>query len=236
MFILENRYGDKGYFFWFKTLELLGSTNGHAYYFDKEENCEYITAYTRTTKEQAIEILDLLANLDTIDKDLWRNNHIIWSDNFIDGVRDAYRNRVVDMPDKPISDVRNHATIGVSDVKNPQTKLNKTKLKESKGNKTILPDFIDKEIWDAFLEMRGKKRTVPTEHAKILLIQKLGEFRDAGDDPNEVLKRSIMNGWTGIFPLDRKGQHEKAGQPRDFTKKPSQDKYTKQRYGHLVQR
>jgi len=132
MFILETRYGDKGYAFWFKILELLGSTNGHAYYFNIEENCEYLQAYTRTDKEKTIEILDLLANLDAIDKELWSNNHIIWSDNFIDGLQAAYRNRTVDVPDKPISDVRNPDSIGISDVRNPRSKVKESKVKESK--------------------------------------------------------------------------------------------------------
>ena len=69
----------------------------------------------------------------------------------------------------------------------------------------ILPDFINKELWDAFLEMRKKKRAEPTEYAIGLLIKKLEKIRAAGDDPNEVLERSIMGGWTGIFSLDQKG-------------------------------
>lgn len=138
MFILETRYNDKGYAFWFKLLELLGSAEGHAYYFNKEDNCEYLLAYTRTDKDQAIEILTLLANLEAIDKELWDNDKIIWSDNFVEGVKDAYRNRVIDIPIKPVSYVRNtpHAKfLTQSDVINPQTKEEKNKLYNTKENK-----------------------------------------------------------------------------------------------------
>ncbi|HUV46317.1 MAG TPA: Lin1244/Lin1753 domain-containing protein [Dehalococcoidia bacterium] len=125
MFILETRYGDKGYAFWYKLLELLGSTDGHAYYFNKEANCEYLQAYTNTDKTQAIEILDLLSSVDAIDKDLWADKHIIWSDNFIEGIKDAYRNRVIDIPNKPFSEVRNESPARVSEVRKPR--IDKTK-------------------------------------------------------------------------------------------------------------
>ena len=128
MFILETRYGDKGYTFWFKLLELLGSTDGHSYHFDKEDNCEYLQAYTRTELNQAQEILNLLANLDAIDKELWTENRIIWSDNFVYGVQPAYRNRTVDTPDKPVIDVRNKAGIGVSDVRNTESRVEKSRV------------------------------------------------------------------------------------------------------------
>lgn len=112
------------------------------------------------------------------------------------------------------------------ELASPKERLNKVLKKDI----YILPEWIDKETWEAFLEMRKKKRATPTEHAKVLLIKKLEEFRDAGDDPNEVLKRSIMNGWTGIFPLDKKGGqggayrgHSTKIPPRDGYSKPAPD-------------
>jgi len=89
----------------------------------------------------------------------------------------------------------------------PTQKIKDTLTKDTLQKKGAFtpPEWIDKDTWDAFLEMRKKIRAVPTEYAKVLLIKKLGEFREAGDDPNEILKRSIMNGWKGVFPLDEKG-------------------------------
>lgn len=153
MFILETRYSDKGYTFWFKLLELLGSTESHSYYFDKEDNCEYLQAYTRTTKEQATEILDLLANLDAIDKELWINNHIIWSDNFVDGIKDAYRNRIVVIPNKPVSDVRNTTVKEVSDVRNPQSIVKKSIIKN------ITSQFFDL-FWKEYPKKAAKKDAI----------------------------------------------------------------------------
>lgn len=74
-------------------------------------------------------------------------------------------------------------------------------IKNIKKENIELPDWIDKEIWDAFLEMRKKKRAVPTEKAIELLIKEIETLKKSGNDPNEVLKQSIMRNYTGVFPL-----------------------------------
>jgi len=100
MQIIENKYDIKGYAFWFKLLEMLGSANGHCIDFNKESAWEFLQAKTRTSKEECTEILDTLAKLDAIDKELWLNK-VVWSDNFIEGIREAYRTRINEIPTKP---------------------------------------------------------------------------------------------------------------------------------------
>jgi hypothetical protein len=46
-------------------------------------------------------MLQDMANLSAIDKDLWENYKIIWSDNFIQGVKEVYINRKREPPTKP---------------------------------------------------------------------------------------------------------------------------------------
>jgi hypothetical protein len=75
----------------------------------------------------------------------------------------------------------------------------------------VIPDFIKKETWDNFLEMRLKMKAAPTEHAKGLLIKKLEELRSAGNDPNLVLEQSTMNNWKGLILLKNEqtgGKHD----------------------------
>ncbi len=71
------------------------------------------------------------------------------------------------------------------------------------GSGGILPDWIDKETWAAYLEMRKAKRATPTARAVELIIKKLDELRNAGQDVKEILNQSIINNWTGIFPLKK---------------------------------
>lgn len=101
----------------------------------------------------------------------------------------------------------------------------KGSIKEDKGSikgAVKLPEYIDKEIFNSYLEMRKQKRSTPTDHAKELLIKKLGEFKSNGDNPNEVLERSIMNGWTGIFPLDKRGRDARTGENTSSTILPTE--------------
>jgi len=77
MFILEQRYGNNGYAFWFKLLELLGTTDGH--YIDCNDPCqwEYLLSVTRLDDNTCHEILDLLGRLNAIDNDIWKEKKII---------------------------------------------------------------------------------------------------------------------------------------------------------------
>jgi len=84
------------------------------------------------------------------------------------------------------------------------------KKKETIQKKIYIPDFIDKELWHDFLEMRKKLRKPPTDRAKDLLLKDLEKLRAAGDDPNEVLKQSIKYSWQGVFPLKDKSRTPKS--------------------------
>jgi len=79
----------------------------------------------------------------------------------------------------------------------------RTEQNTTDKNRTIIPDWIDKEMWDSFLEMRKGKRSIPTKKAIELLVKELEKLKLLGNNPNEVLQRSIMNSWKGVFPLDK---------------------------------
>lgn len=98
------------------------------------------------------------------------------------------------------------------------------KRREEK-NKTIVasdfvvPEWVPKDSWDAFVEMRKSiRKPLKTDHAKKLLIAELSKLRDAGDDPKTVLQRSIMSSWAGVFPLPKGGNTQPVDY--DWTKDP----------------
>ena len=72
----------------------------------------------------------------------------------------------------------------------------------------ILPEWIDKETWSAFLEMRSMRRATPTLRAKQMLVKELEKLRAEGHEPNAVLDQSTMRCYTGVFPL-KGGQNGK---------------------------
>lgn len=62
-----------------------------------------------------------------------------------------------------------------------------------------LPDWLDKELWESFLQFRKELKSKMTDHAQELAIRKLEKWRAAGHDPKEIIENSIINGWKGLF-------------------------------------
>lgn len=147
MFILEQRYGNDGYAFWFKLLETLGKNEGHFIDLRNEADWEFLTSLTRLNDETCEEMLNLLSKLGAIDKELWAQR-IVWSQNFVDNVAEAYRNRVVNLPKRPDNLLKKSASGEVSDVRNPnqtvgnpQSKVNESKVdKSTKSSKAFADD------------------------------------------------------------------------------------------------
>ena len=113
MAILEFRWGNDGYAFWFKLLELLGSTQGFCYNCNGASDWEYLLSKTGVTAEVATAILDKLAEIEAIDAELWREKWV-WSDNFVAGVAPAFEKRKGELPHKPDFRSRNHGDSRVS--------------------------------------------------------------------------------------------------------------------------
>lgn len=63
------------------------------------------------------------------------------------------------------------------------------------------PEWVHRQSWDAFEEMRLRLRKPLTDHARRLLVGKLEKLRDAGDDARLVIEQSVENSWKGFFPL-----------------------------------
>jgi hypothetical protein len=139
MFIIESHYGNDGYAFWFKLLELLATSHGH--YFDANNplQMEFLAAKTRLSSSQTTDLLCLLAQIEAIDKDLWEQRRVIWCQNLINNVAEVYENRKGLLPEKPYFDgvklsqnIDNHQFNIVTDTHNTQSKVKYSKVKESK--------------------------------------------------------------------------------------------------------
>ena len=106
MFILEQKYGNDGYAFWFKLLELLASSEGHVYDCDNESDWLFLQAKTHLNDDVMSSILDTLCNLGAIDKDLWQEKKI-WCQKLVNNLQPVYANRRRNIPEKPITTSRN---------------------------------------------------------------------------------------------------------------------------------
>lgn len=101
IFILEAQFGNDGYAFWFKLLELLCESDNQ--FFDCSETCNwrFLLARMKIVETKAKEIIDALVLLGAIDKKLWEEKQIIWSDNLVKNLGYLYSRRSSKAPVKP---------------------------------------------------------------------------------------------------------------------------------------
>lgn len=74
-----------------------------------------------------------------------------------------------------------------------------------------LPEWMPREAWNGFVEMRSKGKTVFTDRARELAIMELEKLRGQGNDPEAVLNQTVMNGWKGLFPIKQGASNGQSG-------------------------
>jgi len=80
-------------------------------------------------------------------------------------------------------------------------------------------DIEDTEAWAAFVDMRKAKgkRAPFTDLARKRILFELRRMQADGQDADEILWTSVTNGWSGVFPIRRKGWQP---QPATVTENP----------------
>ena len=63
-----------------------------------------------------------------------------------------------------------------------------------------LPEWLDLGAWEQWERYR-RSRKGWTVDAKALALRKLAELRAAGHEPRAVIEQSILQGWSGLFPV-----------------------------------
>lgn len=173
IYILESRFGNDGYAFWFKTLEILGESEGHFYDCSNSSNWAFMLARTHVSEETAKDIISVLIELGKIDAELWEKRRIIWVENFVRNLTEAYRTRHTDIPVKPCFDDRKPVAKDIlsektrqgselSDKETPKEKESKVKENKEKDTVTYLKAG---DLWNAIcvslpkvLKLNDKRR------------------------------------------------------------------------------
>jgi hypothetical protein len=81
-----------------------------------------------------------------------------------------------------------------------------------------IPDWIPKEPWQAFVEMRKKIRYPLTDYAIKQAIRELDKLRARGHPPEGVLNQSVLNSYRGLFEIKQGGNYP--GQVTPINSKP----------------
>ena len=177
MFYIEETYGNDGFATFVKLLRELAKTNYHYLDLSKPTTQMFLSAKCKINKEVLLSIIKDLVDLGKFDKLLWEENSIIWCQDFIDSIQDAYIKR----KNKCITydgllqllcglGVRKHILTVKKETINTQTILEETKveetIKENEINKSLFSELLISESW---IEINAKNnRTTPDKVKKLL--------------------------------------------------------------------
>jgi len=88
-------------------------------------------------------------------------------------------------------------SLAMPEIQNPAPRAPKARLSAFE-----IPSWIPPRVWADFEEMRKKIRAPMTDRAREGIVDALQSLRDQGYAPEEVLVRSIVHAWKGVFPLN----------------------------------
>jgi len=236
MFYIEQTYGNDGFSTFIKLLRELAKTEYHYLNLSDNATVMFLSAKCRVSKEILLNIIKDLADLGKFDKQLWTENGIIWCQDFIDSIQDAYKKR----NNKCIT-YEGLLTLlhglgirklpkGSSEVPvKPQTILKNSKeeeIKEEEIKKTVLEKNF-KEILssDQFIEQLAMQISCTIEQAKAGIEKKLYEFAATGE-----IYRSDTENKRHLLNFARKNKEYFTGK----NNKPVYDKETQDKIDELI--
>jgi len=73
------------------------------------------------------------------------------------------------------------------------------KKETTKAIIVIYPEWLDMELWNAFVDMRKKLKKPMTDYAQKLALVKIE--KDFKGQENAVIEQSLIHSWQGFFPL-----------------------------------
>lgn len=107
--VLQSRFGNDGYAVWFKLLEKLASAEGHYLDCRNPTKWKLFIAKMGVDEITTVGILNLLVEMNAIDKELWESK-LIWCQNLVNNLSEVYKNRRRGLPQKPIPTNNNRIT------------------------------------------------------------------------------------------------------------------------------
>jgi hypothetical protein len=203
MFYLEETYGNDGFATFLKILRELAKTDFHYLDLSKNTTRMFLSAKCKVSKETLESIIKDLVELEKFDSELWNNNSIIWCQDFIDSIQDAYNKRTNNCIDRN----------GLMELLISKGVLKRVKVtpKPSKGNDkggdnpqsivkySILKNNKEKEtLFLKWLAYRKEiKKPIKVQSTLQGLTKKFNE--KSLEELTFVINASIENGWQGLI-------------------------------------
>ena len=183
LFTVQNSFGNDGYALWFKLLEFMGTQKDLYADFSVVKDWKYFLSIARVDEEKAKAILNLLADIDAIDKELWSKHQIVWSDNFAGRAKPVFDKRGTLTPDKPEVEESNAAT-GETQQAAPKRK----KKTEDDPDKKKYAEFVSMEEreYQSLVEKYGEQATAK-------MIELLDNYKGSSGKTYKSDYRAILN-------------------------------------------
>lgn len=204
MFFIEQKYGNDGYATWYKIIEKLGSTENHYLNLNKEEEILYLAAKCRVSEIILISIINDLVKIGVFDKELW-DAKIIWSQQFIESIEDAYKkrnNKCITLPGLRVLllslRILKHNKSELKVRGNTQSIEEKRIEEEIKEKEPLIYPFQSEKfltIWDV-LSKQKKWRKKPSSALQMNL-KILSRYPE--DTAIKMMEYSIAGEYQGIF-------------------------------------
>jgi len=223
--ILEKKWQNDGYAFWFKLLENLCNAPGHYLCFDKDHEDEWQFFIDDALVDEGTggSILGLLSKMETIDEELWTKNRIVWSQNLVDRIAPVYKKRSEQVPERP------------KGSKPTKLKEDKEEKEEPPSEETSKTPSINKESKDILARESKFKTDVMAFADKYPMLMLFTE----GDTDSIQDRRSFFGYWTERNSGGKSMAFEKqktfdiarrlatwANNQKDFSSKPSSGRAT----------
>lgn len=223
MYYIDQQYGNDGFATFIKILTSLAKTDFHYLDLSKKTTQMFLSAKCKVSTEILLNIITDLAELGKFNLMLWSENKIIWCQDFIDSIQDAYKKRNNDcitfeglLEILESLGVRKQGKSNLNSTVKPQSKVEYSKEEESKVNNDL--DFIENlGFRDLFLrwvnykkERKEKYKSIDSLKTSFKKLEKYssGELSIA----IEIIENSIANNYAGFFELKNKGTIVKQSQ------------------------
>lgn len=206
MYYIEETYGNDGYATFIKILRELARSEYHYLNLSKPTTIMFLSSKCKVSKEILESIIKDLVDLEKFDRMLWEENKIVWCQDFIDSIQDAYFKRKnkcitydglltllvglgVRKPTKGILKGPVNTQIRTEEIKTEEIKVKFNYKKE-------LLKLVDNEILvNDFLQLRKIKKASLSETT-------FNSLRNECEDNNylieDALKLCLDRNWIGF--------------------------------------
>lgn len=204
MFYIEETYGNDGFAVFIKLLRELAKTDFHYLNLAEKTTQMFLAAKCKVSQETLLMIIKDLAELGKFDKSLWDENKVIWCQDFIDSIQDAYsrrNNKCITYDDLcslliSLGVRKQNKCISNGDINTQSivkyTKVNKTKGKETSKkptNRFTPPTLL--EVENFFLENGYTKQA----GKKAFMYYQDGNWKDSKGNQVKNWKQKMRGVW-----------------------------------------